>query len=76
MDTGAPAKPIKAGIDGVKASTPSGMRKTDEILGDFRIKDGYRPLKMRTHVLDDDDPRAGGSRNDSDFPLSGGTTSI
>jgi hypothetical protein len=76
MDTGAPAKPVKAGIDGLKASSLSGMRKQDEMLGDFRIKDGYRSLKMRTHVLDDNDPRAAGSRNDSDFPLSGGTSSI
>jgi hypothetical protein len=76
MDTGAPPKPINAGVEGVKTSTPSGLRKQDEIIGDFKIKDGYRPIKIRTQILDDEDPRAIKNRNDSDFPLSGGTTGI
>jgi hypothetical protein len=76
MDTGSPPRPISAGVGGIKTSDPAGNLKADQLIGDFKIKDGYRPMSIRTRVYDDEDPKAAGRTNESDFPLSGGTSRI
>ncbi|HEY9755769.1 MAG TPA: hypothetical protein V6C97_11450 [Oculatellaceae cyanobacterium] len=70
FDTHSPPQGVKGAVSGVAASTPAGNYKKDEVYGDFKLTDGYRDLKIRTTVYDDNDPRAS-ARNDSDFPLSG-----
>jgi hypothetical protein len=72
LDSGAPPQAVKTGINGVVPSSRAGNAKKDEVFGDFKYTEGYRDIKIRTMIYDDKDPGASG-RNDSDFPLSGGT---
>jgi hypothetical protein len=72
FNTGAQPQSSPIGIKGVATSSPAGNQKVEEMIGDFKITDGSRVLKIRTSVYDDHDPRAK-NRNDSDFPLSGST---
>ena len=72
-DSGAPPQAVPIGIKGVTTSMPAGGKKGDEQIGDFKITGQSRQVKIRTQVYDDNDPKAEGNRNDSDFPLSGGT---
>jgi hypothetical protein len=70
FDTHSPPQAVKECVRGVAESTAAGNSKRDEIYGDFKMTDGYRDVKLRTTVFDDNDPRASG-RNDADFPMSG-----
>ena len=70
MDFHTPPQPVKVGVKDVGLGSISGCRKKDEMYGDFKMINGYRPIKYRYTIYDDKDKRV--KRNDADFPMSGG----